>query len=130
MSRLGSVGAVFSRVGRLPAFALIGLVRGYQLLVSPLLGPTCRFYPSCSAYAVEALRRHGAVRGVWLTVRRLARCHPWNPGGVDQVPPVRGETAAPGQPPAGTLVSSPEDHGEGLGARSSPQKSPPDALMQ
>lgn len=69
---------------------LIGLVRGYQLLVSPLLGPTCRYYPSCSAYAVQALQVHGAVKGSWLAARRLLRCHPWSPGGVDHVPPHRG----------------------------------------
>ena len=69
---------------------LIGLVRGYQLLISPLLGPTCRYYPSCSAYAVQALQVHGAFRGTWLAVRRLLRCHPWSPGGVDHVPPRRG----------------------------------------
>ena len=72
---------------RWPALLLVGLVRAYQLLVSPLLGPTCRFYPSCSAYAVEALRTRGALVGTWLAVRRLLRCHPWNPGGVDPVPP-------------------------------------------
>ncbi|MFC5731233.1 membrane protein insertion efficiency factor YidD [Nocardioides vastitatis] len=65
----------------------MGLVRGYQLLISPLLGPTCRYYPSCSAYALEALRVHGAIKGTWLAVRRLLRCHPWSPGGVDHVPP-------------------------------------------
>ncbi|MCX6398740.1 MAG: membrane protein insertion efficiency factor YidD [Propionibacteriales bacterium] len=65
---------------------LIGLVRGYQLLISPLLGPTCRYYPSCSAYAVQALQVHGAIKGTWLAVRRLLRCHPWSPGGVDHVP--------------------------------------------
>ena len=69
---------------------LIGLVRAYQLLVSPLLGPTCRYYPSCSAYAVQALQVHGAFRGTWLAARRLLRCHPWSPGGVDHVPPRRG----------------------------------------
>lgn len=74
---------------RLPSLLLVLLVRAYQLLVSPLLGPRCRFYPSCSAYAVQALRVHGALRGTWLAVRRVARCHPWNPGGVDQVPPAR-----------------------------------------
>ena len=65
---------------------LIALVRLYQRLISPLLPPACRFYPSCSAYAVEALRRHGALRGSWLTVRRLSRCHPFCEGGVDRVP--------------------------------------------
>lgn len=64
-------------------------IRLYQLVISPLLGPRCRFYPSCSAYAVEALTRHGALRGSWLALRRLLRCHPWNPGGVDPVPPSR-----------------------------------------
>jgi uncharacterized protein len=62
------------------------LIRGYQLIVSPMLGPNCRFYPSCSHYAVEALETHGALRGTWLTLKRLGRCHPWHPGGVDPVP--------------------------------------------
>lgn len=66
--------------------ALIALIRGYQWFVSPLLGPHCRFYPSCSQYACEAIARHGAARGIWLAVRRLLRCHPWHPGGVDPVP--------------------------------------------
>lgn len=66
---------------------LIALVRCYQLVVSPFLGPTCRYYPSCSAYAVTALQEHGALRGSWLAARRLARCHPWSAGGVDHVPP-------------------------------------------
>jgi putative membrane protein insertion efficiency factor len=56
---------------------LVGLVRAYQLVISPWLGPSCRFEPSCSSYAVEALRRHGALRGAWLTLRRLGRCHPF-----------------------------------------------------
>jgi putative membrane protein insertion efficiency factor len=58
----------------------------YQTLVSPLLPPSCRFYPSCSAYAVTALERHGALKGSWLAARRLARCHPFHPGGIDPVP--------------------------------------------
>jgi uncharacterized protein len=58
----------------------------YQRFLSPLLGARCRFAPSCSQYAVEALRAHGAARGLWLAVRRLARCHPFNPGGYDPVP--------------------------------------------
>lgn len=78
---------VLRGISRLPGLVLIGLVRAYQLVISPLTPPTCRFYPSCSQYAVIALTRHGAVRGTWLAVRRLLRCHPWNPGGVDDVPP-------------------------------------------
>lgn len=65
---------------------LIALIRGYQLFVSPLLGNHCRFYPSCSQYAREAIEQHGVLRGGWLAIRRLLRCHPWHPGGVDPVP--------------------------------------------
>ncbi|HEX5181143.1 MAG TPA: membrane protein insertion efficiency factor YidD [Gemmatimonadaceae bacterium] len=67
-------------------WVLIFLVRGYQVALSPLLPSACRFMPSCSAYAVEALERHGALRGGWLTIRRLARCHPFCVGGYDPVP--------------------------------------------
>lgn len=74
-----------SPLTRLP----IVLLRGYQRWISPALPPTCRFYPTCSAYAIEALQVHGLLRGSWLTVRRLARCAPWHPGGVDPVPPRR-----------------------------------------
>jgi putative membrane protein insertion efficiency factor len=66
--------------------ALLALIRAYQLLLSPLLGQRCRFYPSCSHYAAEAIRRHGAVKGGWLSLRRVARCHPLHPGGHDPVP--------------------------------------------
>ncbi|MEI2781473.1 MAG: membrane protein insertion efficiency factor YidD [Candidatus Competibacter sp.] len=66
--------------------ALIALIRVYQLFLSPLLGNHCRFYPSCSQYAREALERHGVLRGGWLAIRRLSRCHPWHPGGLDPVP--------------------------------------------
>src|SRR5690242_12546134 len=81
-------------VVRLPAATVVLALRLWQFLVSPLYGPTCRFYPSCSAYALEAVDRHGLVRGGWLAVRRLGRCHPWNPGGVDLVPPKAGAAVA------------------------------------
>ena len=93
---------------------LIGLVRAYQLLVSPLLGQTCRYYPSCSAYAVQALEVHGAVKGTWLAVRRLLRCHPWAAGGVDHVPPRHDHSSA-------TSPDSPDDspgHSRGRSERS------------
>lgn len=70
---------------------LILIIRGYQLLLSPLLGPRCRFQPTCSEYAAEALSRHGVVRGGLLAVKRIGRCHPWHPGGLDQVPEARGD---------------------------------------
>lgn len=64
----------------------------YRGLVSPLIGPRCRYYPTCSAYALEALRVHGPVRGSWLAVRRVVRCHPLHEGGIDPVPPARRST--------------------------------------
>jgi putative membrane protein insertion efficiency factor len=82
----------------LPGRAVLGLLWVYRRLVSPLLPRSCRFYPSCSAYAEQAVRTHGVLRGGWLASRRLARCHPWTPGGVDHVPPRRGSPAAP-EPP-------------------------------
>lgn len=69
------------------AWLLTGLITGYRKFISPLLGAHCRFYPSCSAYALEAIQVHGAGRGSWLAVRRLCRCHPFHPGGLDPVPP-------------------------------------------
>ena len=71
---------------KLPRWALILGVRMYQVALSPILGGSCRYYPSCSAYAIEALERHGALRGGWLAVRRIGRCHPFRPGGYDPVP--------------------------------------------
>lgn len=69
----------------------LALVHGYQRFVSPLLGNRCRFLPTCSAYMAEAIERYGFLRGLWLGLRRIARCHPWNPGGYDPVP----QAAAP-----------------------------------
>jgi putative membrane protein insertion efficiency factor len=68
------------------ARVMILLVRGYQKGISPLLPPSCRYTPTCSAYAVEALQKHGAARGGWLALRRLSRCHPWGGHGFDPVP--------------------------------------------
>jgi len=65
---------------------LTGLITLYRWFVSPLLGPNCRFHPTCSCYAQEAIERHGSLHGSWLAARRIARCHPWNPGGYDPVP--------------------------------------------
>ncbi|MCM2309103.1 MAG: membrane protein insertion efficiency factor YidD [Sulfuritalea sp.] len=65
---------------------LVLLIRAYQLAISPMLGNRCRFYPSCSEYSMEALRRHGLFKGLWLSVRRVGRCHPWHPGGYDPTP--------------------------------------------
>lgn len=71
----------------LAARALAGIMRGYQLVVSPWFAPRCRYYPSCSTYAIGALRTHGALRGTGLAIWRVLRCNPWSRGGVDPVPP-------------------------------------------
>ncbi len=84
---------------RLAAVLLLGAIRGYRWLLSPLLGPRCRYLPTCSAYALEAIERHGAWRGLHLAVARVLRCHPWGGSGYDPVP------EAP--PPARTDLSSP-----------------------
>lgn len=73
-------------VRRLPRTVLVLLVRGYQVSISPLLPSSCRYFPSCSAYAIQALERHGALKGSWLAARRILRCHPFTPGGYDPVP--------------------------------------------
>ena len=72
--------------GTVPARLLMLPIAGYRRFISPLLGPRCRFAPSCSAYALDALAEHGAARGLWLAVTRIARCHPFHPGGYDPVP--------------------------------------------
>lgn len=68
---------------------LIALLRVYRFAISPMYGQVCRYYPSCSAYALESVQVHGSLRGSWLAVRRLGRCHPWADGGLDPVPPRR-----------------------------------------
>jgi putative membrane protein insertion efficiency factor len=73
---------------------LISIITVYRWFLSPLLGQNCRFYPTCSCYAQEAIRHHGAARGTWLAARRIGRCHPWNPGGYDPVPDAH-ESAPP-----------------------------------
>ena len=74
-------------IGKLLSWPLLGLVWIYRRLISPLLGVNCRFEPSCSAYAEQALREHGGLRGGWLAIRRICRCHPWGGSGFDPVPP-------------------------------------------
>lgn len=66
---------------------LIGLVRGYRVFISPLMLPACRYYPTCSQYAIDALETHGVLKGTWLAARRVCRCHPLSAGGYDPVPP-------------------------------------------
>jgi hypothetical protein len=79
--------AEYARVNQpLPARILIGLIRFYQLVISPGLPPSCRFYPSCSEYTLQAIAKYGALKGLWLGVKRIARCHPFHPGGYDPVP--------------------------------------------
>jgi len=75
-----------SRPAESPRRILVALLRAYKAFISPALPPACRFTPTCSEYAREAIERYGALRGSWLALRRLARCHPFNPGGVDAVP--------------------------------------------
>ena len=71
---------------KISKFIVLSLIRGYQLIVSPVLGPACRFYPSCSQYASLAINQYGVVKGSYLAFRRLLRCHPFHPGGFDPVP--------------------------------------------
>ena len=101
------------------ARVLLALLHGYSRWVSPLLGPRCRFAPTCSAYAARAVLVHGAWRGSWLAVRRIARCHPFHPGGHDPVPPARPtrvaplpSTQAPSLPAVTALLDAPPDASE------------------
>jgi putative membrane protein insertion efficiency factor len=91
---------------------LIGLLKLYRLVISPLYGNVCRYYPSCSAYALRAVEVHGAVKGTWLAGRRLLRCHPWTPGGYDPVPgtpeyeeEARLQAAATGSPASAARIA-------------------------
>ena len=89
-----------------PARSLLAAVRFYQRAISPAFPPRCRFEPSCSAYAAEALEVHGAARGTWLAVKRLAKCAPWHPGGLDLVPAPRARAEAPGTAEGGHSSST------------------------
>ncbi|WP_423187968.1 membrane protein insertion efficiency factor YidD [Alishewanella sp. d11] len=75
-----------SPVHRFIIWLMLGLVRAYQMLISPLLGPRCRFHPTCSNYTISAINRFGAVKGAWLAGKRILKCHPFHPGGEDPVP--------------------------------------------
>jgi putative membrane protein insertion efficiency factor len=92
------------------ARVLLLAVNAYRRFISPLLPPSCRFYPSCSAYAVEALTVHGAIRGTWLTARRLLRCGPWHPGGIDPVPPRRPRRHHDHRPTGHTVLAEDRRH--------------------
>ena len=102
---------LLAAVGRflwdLPRNLLILLLMAYRKVVSPLYGPVCRFFPSCSAYALEAVTVHGAVKGSWLAARRLGHCHPWNAGGVDHVPAGRREWPE-GRTPTIVVLNNPD----------------------
>lgn len=110
-------------------YVLIGLLKVYRLVISPLYGDVCRYYPSCSAYALGCVQRHGAIRGSWYTVRRLLRCHPWAAGGYDPVPGT--EESGDGEPddsddsvPAATM-----DPAEPIHALQDPDRVPEPAAV-
>jgi uncharacterized protein len=96
-------------IWNLPRNILILLLLAYRKVISPLYGQVCRFFPSCSAYALEAITVHGAVKGTWLAARRLARCHPWNAGGVDHVPAGRHEWPA-NRTPTIVVLNNPDKY--------------------
>lgn len=74
------------KIKHLLSLPFIFLIKGYQWVISPLLGPKCRFTPTCSHYGIEALKKHGLLKGLWLTLKRLSKCHPWGSSGFDPVP--------------------------------------------
>ena len=102
---------------------LLAGIRFYSRAISPALPPRCRFYPTCSAYAAEAVERHGAARGTWLALRRLVKCAPWHPGGVDLVP---GSSGRPGTAGAGHSSSSAVPPAPAATARRPHRAIPPD----
>ncbi len=97
-------------ISRALVWLLLAPVRVYRTLLSPVLGPRCRFAPTCSRYAITALETHGPLRGTLLAVRRIGRCHPWNAGGHDPVPPARSSSASmfPSTPPSTALDLAPD----------------------
>lgn len=97
MSTLSTLRHMAMVVSRMPQKTLVALVKGYRLLLSPWLGSSCRFEPTCSAYSLQALQQHGAATGSYMTLHRLARCHPWCHGGYDPVP------SSASRPPSGPV---------------------------
>lgn len=98
-------------------YVLIGFLKVYRLVISPLYGNVCRYYPSCSAYALGAVQRHGAIKGSWLAAKRLGRCHPWAPGGYDPVP---------GTPEAAEWAAEQERKARGDGPTDQPEGPAPE----
>ncbi len=94
---------------------LVALLRVYRAVVSPLYGQVCRYHPSCSAYALEAVQVHGSLRGTWMSARRVGRCHPWAAGGYDPVPPARG-APPPDDPAPAPSSPAPSPHSTQQGA--------------
>jgi uncharacterized protein len=93
-------------LNRLGAWLLLLPIRFYRRYITPMTPATCRYYPSCATYADEAIRLHGPIRGSWLAARRLARCHPWTPGGVDHVPGSPRALATPDSTPSSTVTGA------------------------